>query len=245
MSHIDTGRVNTAQTTSATEKTGVQKNDYLMAMKNHSIMGDAMVTMEEMMLMFTELAAKKFEQMREKTNVGRDASEMASRVESALAGIATADGTATLDKDILEYIKENNILVNNKPLEDFLGGAQKDKDAGKFAMATKSSPVSGAAGENAEEVAAAGNTTRPSPAAPSADGDSEVDGGATGGLDKKALKSIQSTLESASTRATDFVQQDQLKLQQLMQSFNTAVAMANAVQSMNAESTKAIAQSIR
>ncbi|QOI55300.1 hypothetical protein [Rouxiella badensis] len=232
MSHIDTVRVNTAQSTAVADKNDVQKNYYLMAMKNHSIMGDAMVTMEEMMLMFTELAAKKFEQMREKTNVGRDASDMATRVESALANIATADGTATLDQDILDYIKDNNILVNNKPIGDFINGASKPKEAGKFGTMDQTKPVNGAAGDNADNVAGT------LPTVPN-------EGTGAINLDKKALKSIQSTLESASTRATDFVQQDQLKLQQLMQSFNTAVAMANAVQSMNAESTKAIAQSIR
>jgi secreted effector protein SseB len=213
MSHIDTVRVNTAQSTAVADKNDVQKNDYLMAMKNHSIMGDAMVTMEEMMLMFTELAAKKFEQ-------------------SALANIATADGTATLDQDILDYIKDNNILVNNKPIGDFINGASKPKEAGKFGTMDQTKPVNGAAGDNADNVAGT------LPTVPN-------EGTGAINLDKKALKSIQSTLESASTRATDFVQQDQLKLQQLMQSFNTAVAMANAVQSMNAESTKAIAQSIR
>jgi len=64
-------------------------------------------------------------------------------------------------------------------------------------------------------------------------------------LDKADLTAVKSALESHSGRASDFVQQNQLKLQQLMQNFNTAVTMANSVQSMNAESAKSIAQSIR
>lgn len=59
------------------------------------------------------------------------------------------------------------------------------------------------------------------------------------------LKAVEMALESASNRASDFVQQVQLKLQQMMQAYNTAVQMTNSLQSMLAESVKSIASSIR
>lgn len=165
---------------------------YLSAMKNHSLMGTAMVTMENIMQLFTELANAKFAQMTEKSSVSRDAQEMANRVDRELAKLAKPEDTAALPADVLEYMRKNNILVDGKQtIDDFLQG----KDGAK--------------------------------------------------LTKDDLTAIKSSLESTSGRASDFVQQSQLKLQQLMQNFNTAVTMANSIQSMNAESTKSIAQSIR
>ncbi|KOC84850.1 hypothetical protein NG42_21770, partial [Winslowiella iniecta] len=46
--------------------------EYLSAGKNTSLMGTAMVTMENIMLLFTELANAKFDQMSKKTEVSRD-----------------------------------------------------------------------------------------------------------------------------------------------------------------------------
>jgi secreted effector protein SseB len=65
------------------------------------------------------------------------------------------------------------------------------------------------------------------------------------GCDKADMMSVKSALESVSGRASDFVQQSQLKMQQLMQNYNTAVQMVNSLQSMLAESTKGIAAAIR
>lgn len=164
--------------------------NYLSAMKNYSLMGQAMTTMEDIMLLFTELANSKFEQMSKKTEVSRDAQDMANRMERLLAELEKPDSTATVPDDVIKYMKENNILVEGQSIEDFI------KSQG-------------------------------------------------GSLNKGDLTAIKSALESTSGRASDFVQQNQLKLQQLMQSFNTAVTMANSIQSMNAESTKSIAQAIR
>jgi len=164
--------------------------DYLRAGSNTSLMGTAMVTMENIMLLFTELANAKFEQMSKKTEVSRDAQDMANRVDALLAGLADAKATAELPADVIAYMRENNIEVNGMSIDKFI----------------------------------AENGTN---------------------LNKADLTAVKSALESHSGRASDFVQQNQLKLQQLMQNFNTAVTMANSIQSMNAESTKSIAQSIR
>ncbi|WP_053115940.1 secretion protein EspA [Winslowiella iniecta] len=164
--------------------------DYLRAGSNTSLMGTAMVSMENIMLLFTELANAKFEQMSKKTEVSRDAQDMANRVDALLASLADAKGTAELPPDVIAYMRENNIEVNGMSIDKFI-----------------------------------------------------AENGTT--LNKADLTAVKSALESHSGRASDFVQQNQLKLQQLMQNFNTAVTMANSIQSMNAESTKSIAQSIR
>ncbi|MCC3703329.1 hypothetical protein LLR08_12270 [Rouxiella badensis] len=268
-----------------------EKNDldYLKAMKNHSMMGGAMVTMEEMMLMFTELAQGKFKQMQDKTAVGRDATDLANRVEGIVAKLASGEDVGKLPQDVIDYMKKNNILVAGKNIDEYLkaneispelteeskkiqeqidflnkllarnkGGtiSGKDltdiytalsylegkgvkfegKDANTYALSilkydktTQSYSVNSA---NIQKIRTALTDTFP----PKYEDPK---------LDKAALEEIKGALESTATRATDFVQSSQLKLQQLMQSFNTAVAMANAVQSMNGESTKSIAQSIR
>jgi len=164
--------------------------DYLRAGGNVSLMGTALTTIEKIMLLFTELANAKFEEMGNKTEVSRDAQDMANRVDALLAGLADAQSQAELPADVIAYMHENKIEVNGMSIDQFLA-------------------------ENGPE------------------------------LNKADLTSVKSTLESFSGRASDFVQQNQLKLQQLMQNFNTAVTMANSIQSMTAESTKSIAQAIR
>jgi secreted effector protein SseB len=219
-----------------------EKNDldYLKAMKNHSMMGGAMVTMEEMMLMFTELAQGKFKQMQDKTAVGRDATDLANRVEGIVAKLASGDDLGELTQDVIDYMKKNNILIGGKSIDDFLEGVgytqaewhyQYWKDEKNLAPEHK------------------GDTARIEKEKKSYAAQVKKEGGDPENIVKKMSKSqleeVKNALESTATRATDFVQSSQLKLQQLMQSFNTAVAMANAVQSMNGESTKSIAQSIR
>jgi len=199
--------------------------------------------MEEMMLMFTELAQGKFKQMQDKTSVGRDATDLANRVEGIIAKLKDGKAVESLPLDVIEYMKKNNVLVGGKSIDDYLIGVSGDKNLiidikgiegsvkyrEHIISENKHSPEK--IEEYKKELAEWKSKLY--------DKYSEVK------LDKHELEEIKGELESTATRATDFVQSSQLKLQQLMQSFNTAVAMANAVQSMNGESTKSIAQSIR
>jgi secreted effector protein SseB len=66
-----------------------------------------------------------------------------------------------------------------------------------------------------------------------------------GGLNKGQLAAVKAALESDSGRSSDFVQQGQLQIQQILQTFNIATQMANSLQSMGAEMNKGIASSIR
>ncbi|NMP26479.1 secretion protein EspA [Rahnella sp. SAP-1] len=190
-----------------------EKDKYLVAMKNHSLMGQGMCTMGDMMLLFTELANAKFQQMSNKMAVSRDAQNMANKVEIAIAKIAKDGDMTELPADVIDYMRANNILVDNMTIDEFIR-------------------------EN-------GNTSEALKKAEERGGDKNSLWAVDYLLPKTALLSVQKALEHTSGTASDFVQQSQLKLQQLMQNFNTAVTMANSIQSMNGESTKSIAQSIR
>ncbi|WNN43884.1 MULTISPECIES: hypothetical protein [Winslowiella] len=239
--------------------------EYLSAGKNTSLMGTAMVTMDSIMLLFTELANSKFEQMSKKTEVSRDAQDMANRVDALLAGLASGKDTAALPPEVIEYMRANNIEVNGKSIDDFLRGAESlgslwalnNLDSFDRRGFGWSSGMNDSANQVVKDLDAAGIKIDGQKAsewlANQKGSGSEpysketisqlVNSGRQ--LDKADLTAVKSALESHSGRASDFVQQNQLKLQQLMQNFNTAVTMANSVQSMNAESAKSIAQSIR
>jgi len=223
--------------------------EYLSAGKNTSLMGAAMVTMDSIMLLFTELANTKFEQMSKKTEVSRDAQDMANRIDALLAGLASGKDTAELPADVIAYMRANNIEVNGQSIDEFLSDKKSEilgaglqdhineltreyyQKSGDYYNRNENDERSN------EKKAALDDISERLRRAKAGDIDVK--------LDKADLTAVKSALESHSGRASDFVQQNQLKLQQLMQNFNTAVTMANSVQSMNAESTKSIAQSIR
>jgi len=260
--------INTNSNVNLNAPSGVKSGDteYLSAGKNTSLMGAAMVTMDSIMLLFTELANSKFEQMSKKTEVSRDAQDMANRVDALLAGLADAKDKAALPPDVIAYMRENKIEVNGQSIDDFLRGAESAGSRWAFnnldsfsRLGWQWTGMDASAAQVAKDLDAAGIKIDGQKASEWLEGQK---GTGTGTepfskeviqkltdsgrlLDKADLTAVKSSLESHSGRASDFVQQNQLKLQQLMQNFNTAVTMANSVQSMNAESTKSIAQSIR
>ncbi|AOJ04763.1 MULTISPECIES: secretion protein EspA [Burkholderia] len=152
--------------------------------------GDSIAMMLVIMDLLSRQTTAKLDDMQKKSNISRDAQDMANKAEAALAKLIKPEDKTELPGEVLKYMKDNNILVNGKTIDDFM------KDKG-------------------------------------------------GKLDKADLMSVKSSLESVSGRASDFVQQSQLKMQQLMQNYNTAVQMINSLQSMLAESTKGIASAIR
>ncbi|MGF6401557.1 secreted effector protein SseB [Pseudomonas frederiksbergensis] len=64
-------------------------------------------------------------------------------------------------------------------------------------------------------------------------------------LDKGSLMAVKSELESVSSSATDFNQQSQLKLQQVMQNYSTSSQQVQSMQSLLAEMNKGTAAAIR
>lgn len=239
--------------------------EYKQALQNTSLMGTAMTTMADIMLLFTELSNAKFAQMSDKTDVSRDAQDMANRVDRVIAELVEADDIGALPEDVIDYMRENNILVDGKTIDEFM--SENTRDGAAIITMKEMIAKGGDQGLESKEFQQVIQHMH--------DHDIEVEGKNAGqwvwdeagqrsgqkvtpenmekllnalestGLDKGNLTAVKTALESASGRASDFVQQSQLKLQQLMQNFNTAVTMANSIQSMNAESTKSIAQSIR
>ncbi len=165
--------------------------------------GDAISVMLVMMALLQNLANDKLANMQKKSDISRSAQEMANQVESALARITTATGdgsTTDLDPKVVQYLRDNHILVDNQSIDQYLANAG------------------------------------------AKDGKNHTDGK---GLTKDMLISIKGSLSSVSDRASDFLQQTQLKMQQVMQNYNTAVQMINSLQSMLSESVKGIASAIR
>lgn len=245
-----------------------KNTEYKQALENSSLMGSAMTTMADIMLLFTELSNAKFNQMTQKTDVSRDAQDMANRVDRAIAELEKADSKAELPEDVIKYMRDNNILVEGKTIDEFLSDSKPGlQDAfNKLKAKLESGGEIGLESKEFQDVVKYMNDNKLKVDGMNA-GDfiwkeanfqsgqkvtpenmqkllNVLEGDGTQ-LDKGDMTAVKAALESASGRASDFVQQSQLKLQQLMQNFNTAVTMANSIQSMNAESTKSIAQSIR
>jgi secreted effector protein SseB len=153
--------------------------------------GDSIAMMLVIMDLLSRQTSAKLDDMREKSNISRDAQDMANQVEAQLARLHKDSDRQPVPWEVKKYMGENNISVNGKTIGEFMQTMPRD------------------------------------------------------GCDKADLMSVKSSLESVSGRASDFVQQNQLKMQQLMQNYNTAVQMINSLQSMLAESTKGIAAAIR
>ena len=152
--------------------------------------GDSIAMMLVIMDLLSGQTSAKLDDMQKKSNISRDAQDMANKVEATLARYVKAEDKEPLPKEVADYMRDNNILVDGKTIDEFLGTPPRE-------------------------------------------------------LDKADLMSVKASLESVSGRAADFVQQNQLKIQQLMTNYNTAVQMANSLQSMLAESNKGIASAIR
>ncbi|PKH21798.1 secretion protein EspA [Enterobacterales bacterium CwR94] len=169
---------------------GNDNNSRFDLLSNPNPLGDSIAVMMLIMDLISRQTNDKLDSIKSKSDVSRDAQDMANRVEAELAKLIKDGDKGTLPEDVLKYLKDNNILIGGKTIDEFMEG----KD---------------------------------------------------GKLDKADLMTIKSALESTSGRASDFVQQNQLKMQQLIQNYNTAVQMINSLQSMLAESTKGIASAIR
>ena len=193
----DVGRVNSEARTSSTTNVNAYGGDSLMA--------NSVATFFALMAMFTEFANQKFSEMQQKTETAREAQDMANRVEAVMAKLVKAEDTAALPEDVVDYMRDNNILVDGKTIDEFLGGT----------LYGQTSNIVGLSRNNADVP-----------------------------LDAGDLKAVKSALESVSSRASDYVSQDQLKLTQYTQNYNTAATMVNSVQSAIAELNKRIASSI-
>ncbi|MGT0250533.1 secretion protein EspA [Burkholderia pyrrocinia] len=237
--------------------------------------GDSIAMMLVIMDLLSRQTSAKLDDMQKKSNISRDAQDMANKVEASLAKLVKADDKTTLDDSVVRYLRDNNVLVNDKTIDEFLAArAAPGHDPAKFAaMVAKLQQIIAQSGPDGmrsrewQDVVSYMDSV-----GIKIDGKRVCDyiwslpevGYQSGrkvrldhmktilstlqnstGLDKADLMSVKAALESVSGRASDFVQQNQLKMQQLMQNYNTAVQMINSLQSMLAESTKGIASAIR
>ncbi|WDD90565.1 secretion protein EspA (plasmid) [Burkholderia sp. FERM BP-3421] len=237
--------------------------------------GDGIAMMLVIMDLLSRQTSAKLDDMQKKSTISRDAQDMANKVEAALAKLVKADDKTTLDDSVVKYLRDNNVLVNDKTIDEFLAArAAPGHDPAKFAamvaklqqMIAQSGPDGMQSREWQDVVSYMDSLGIKIDgkrvcdyiwSLPEVDFQSgrkiSLDHMKTildalqnsTGLDKADLMSVKAALESVAGRASDFVQQSQLKMQQLMQNYNTAVQMINSLQSMLAESTKGIASAIR
>ncbi|RLV59787.1 secretion protein EspA [Parashewanella curva] len=66
-----------------------------------------------------------------------------------------------------------------------------------------------------------------------------------GKLNHIQLTAVKNALDTASNKASDFVSQQQLQLQKILQTYNVLVSMINHIQTLLSEMNKNIAQNIR
>lgn len=202
-------------------RNGYQPSErYMDALRSQGVLSAGIVTMAAVMLLMQEHSNALFESMQTRTAASRDAQEMANRVKTVLATLSKPEDKAELPQDVIDYMRENKILVDGKTIDEFLPngpvafptafpGSKEWPDAFKaYQEALKNPP----------------KTTI---------------------MDQGSLKAVELALEGASGRASDFVQQCQLKLQQLVQTYNNATQMTNSLQSMLSESIKSISSSMR
>ncbi|QLL13456.1 secretion protein EspA [Pseudomonas chlororaphis] len=259
-----------------TPPSGSGADSYLQGLKNLGVLNTGIVTMAAVMLLLQEHANATFEAMTTKTEISREAQDMANRVKALLAKLTKPEDKAELPPEVIQYMRENNILVEGKTIDEFLAGAGGGGLSGAEAQLALLDSMIAQAGPTGMESRhwqsvvkfmddngiRIGNGQKASdwiwglPEVGMKPGQKvslehmkelrdTLAGAMKPELDQGSLKAVEMALESASGRASDFVQQTQLKLQQLMQNYNTAVQMTNSLQSMLAESVKSIASSIR
>ncbi|BBE08751.1 EspA family secreted protein [Mycoavidus cysteinexigens] len=153
---------------------------------DESIIGQGILTLEVIMVLFTDLARAKFAQMEKKAAIAREAQDKVNQLDAQIAELNKEGDKATLSESMKNDMKQNNISLDGKEAKDL-----------------------------------------------------------SGELNKGEMMKLRAKYESISASAADFVQQNQLKLQQLMQNFNTTITMINSLLSMSAQSNMEIAKSIR
>ena len=270
MASIDTQRVQFEKFTPMLGKETEGRN-----VKNPHPIGDSIAMMLFIMDLLSGHTSAKLDEMQKKSNISRDAQDMANQVEASLAKLVKPEDKTPLPDDVVDYMRQNNILVNGMTIDEFIAiKAFAGNDPEKYAqMLQKMQSMIDSVGPDGMTAASWLDVVRYMDEL-----GIEIDGKSvahyiwtlpevgsqlhqkispehmkvimdalqgSAGLDKADLMSVKASLESVSGRASDFVQQNQLKMQQLMQNYNTAVQMVNSLQSMLAESTKGIGSAIR
>ncbi|MEG3130506.1 hypothetical protein SC171_21425 [Pantoea cypripedii] len=89
-------------------------------MKDYSQVGNAMVTMADMMQTFIEMAYRKFCQMSDQMDVARNAQNMIKQMKITLSQLKKPDEIGRLPAGVINYLQEKNILVDEQTIDEFL-----------------------------------------------------------------------------------------------------------------------------
>ncbi|MDR5616350.1 MULTISPECIES: secretion protein EspA [Arsenophonus] len=222
------------------------------------------------MNLLSDMAQLKYNQMQIKSQMARDAQDMANRVDEIIAKIAK-EGDKALEKlppDVIDYMRNHGVTVDGMSIDDFL--QQNDPTAALLAKLREKIAESGADGMQSASwqdvvrymdehgikvdgqrcsdyiwgLPEVGSRSYQKISREHMQHIADVLA-AAGGLDQGKLGSVKAALETVSNRASDFVSQSQLQLQKVMQGYNVTVSLINSMQTMLAEMNKSIAQNIR
>ena len=227
------------------------------------------------MNLLSDLAQYKYLEMREKAKVSRDAQNMANEVNELIAKVSQQgdSGSATLPADVIRYMEENNIKIDDKSIDDYLGlkGGVSTK-VGITGVTLNGNKFSDSAHVGVYIIGHTYTVFYNGKRVPlNPDQYKIVNGKITATIDGKdigvksgkmvitgnvrtdvgrklnkgELTAVKSALENTSNRASDFVSQSQLQLQKIMQTYNVTVSLINSMQTLLEEMNKSIAQNIR
>ena len=250
--------------------------DNALAAEGDIVLSGGIAVLYLFMNLLSDLAQYKYVEMRQKAKVSRDAQEMANRVNEQIAELAKQSdsdtATVQLDPDVIKYMEDNNIEINDKPIDEYLksDGSPTNVDLksadGKYTinvykegdqwyMKSKNGDDSGDPQEIDPPTFKDGKVTFTTQNDYDSGGvkipkGTEFDGHYDAhqkfrSLDKGELNAVKSALENESNRASDFVSQSQLQLQKIMQTYNVTVSLINSMQTLLEEMNKSIAQNIR
>jgi hypothetical protein len=233
-----------------------------------SMFSSGLMTMQNIMLQLAQSGNELFVQMNKKSEIARDAQDMAHQVEAVMSRLVKPSDTLALPESAVVYMRTHNILVDVKTIDEFIAakaGAQASLDtlAGKIAAVGPDGMQTGSWQEVLQYMDDNNIKVEGQKATDYVWSLPEV-GNASGqkvsaehmntlhqaladsmNFDKGDLMMVKSSLESLAGRATDFNQQSQLKLQQIMQNYSTSNQLTQSMQSMLAEMTKGTASAIR
>ena len=92
-----------------------------------SMFSNGLMSMQTIMLQLTQSGNDLFAQMNKKSEIARDAQEMANQVEAVMSRLAKPVDKLPLPESTVAYMRANHILVDGKTIDEFMGersGAQ-------------------------------------------------------------------------------------------------------------------------
>ena len=249
--------------------------DHTLAAQGDIVLSGGIAVLYLFMNLLSDLAQYKYLEMQEKAKVSRDAQNMANEVNELIAKVSKQgdSGSATLPADVIRYMEENGIKIDDKSIDDYLGlkGGVSTK-IGITGVTLNGTKFSDSAHVGVYIIGHTYTVFYNGKRVPlNPDQYKIVNGKITATIDGKdigvksgkmvitgnvrtdvgrklnkgELTAVKSALENTSNRASDFVSQSQLQLQKIMQTYNVTVSLINSMQTLLEEMNKSIAQNVR